>query len=272
MVLGFYTKDLEKTKKIMDAVADKLNAKGHSVIIIKDFKNVGNIDRILSFGGDGTMLATASFAVKKGIPMLGVNQGNVGFLAYMNENDDPNLIADTLLSNKFEHKIMLDINFNGKKYTALNEVFVGRKSSKPVYSTLYIDGKAVDRIHSDGIIVATPTGSTGYSLSAGGPILSPDVEALIINPVCPHSLHSRPIVISPYSEICLKDKDFDIALSIDGTIVDTGTEPVYIRRHEKDVIFINPFYVSFYNKLLNKMNKWGVTPIEEVLWQEQQDN
>ncbi len=272
MVIAFYAKDKELSKDIMNKIKVLLEKKGHTCIYLDSLDSDEKIDRIVSFGGDGTMLKTASFAVKKDIPVLGVNLGIMGFLAYMNATDKPEDIVNVLLCDNFEKRMVICVEYKGTTYTALNDIFIGKTTTAPIYSTLYVDGSAVDRYHSDGIIIATPTGSTGYSLSAGGPILSPSVDAIIINPVCPHSLHSRPIVVSSKSEICLKDKEFNVSIMVDGKVIGEDKDEIIIKRYAKDVCLIKPKDASFYNRLLNKMNRWGITPMEEVVWQEQRDN
>ena len=272
MIIAFYAKDKELSKDIMDSIKAVLENDGHSVIYLDALDSVEKIDRVVAFGGDGTMLKTAVYAVKRSIPVIGVNLGNTGFLAYMNVTDDPTTIAEAILSSHYETRTLICVEYKGITHMALNDIFIGKTSSSPIYTTLYVDGDAVDRYHSDGIIVATPTGSTAYSLSAGGPVLAPDVDAIIINPVCPHSLHSRPIIVSPKSEICLKDKEFNVSIMVDGETIGETTDEIIIKKYPKDVCFIKPQNASFYNRLLNKMNKWGITPTEEVVWQEQRDN
>ena len=272
MVIGLYTKETIDSSEVRNPIIAILEKMGHSCIVLKDLESDEKIDRIIAFGGDGTMLKTASFAVAKNIPFLGVNYGHVGFLAYVNSTDDPQKIVDCLLSDNFEKRMMLSVELDGKTYTALNDIFIGKSEPQPIYTVVSIDGEPIDRYHSDGIIVATPTGSTGYSLSAGGPVLDPSLDGIIINPVCPHSLHSRPFVVSADSTICLYDKEFNVNVTVDGKLVGKTNKKIEIKKFEREVVLIKPNNTSFYSRLLNKMNRWGVTHVEETLWQEQQDN
>ena len=272
MVIALYAKDPINSKGIREKIIAILEEMGHSCIVLDKLETEEKIDRVLAFGGDGTMLKTASFAVSKNVPFLGVNFGNIGFLAYVNSTDEPKKIVDALLSNNFEKRMMISVELDGKVYTALNDIFIGKSEPQPIYTIVSVNNEPVDRYHSDGIIIATPTGSTGYSLSAGGPIVDPSLDGIIINPVCPHSLHSRPFVVSANSIICLYDKDFNVTVTVDGKVVGTTTDKVIIKKYERDVVLIKPNDTSFYSRLLNKMNRWGVTHVEETLWQEQQDN
>jgi len=172
------------------------------------FKYVDNIDELLTgadalimLGGDGTMLDVSAAAARHGVPVLGINLGHLGFLTTV-ERDETEKIA-ALFSGEYsvEERMMLDVTVKDGKtsssYTALNDVTVFSSTSSKVASfTLDCDGRRVITFKSDGVIVSTPTGSTAYSLSAGGPIIDPSTELFCVTPVCPHVLGSRPIVFS----------------------------------------------------------------------------
>lgn len=220
-------------------------------------------DRILVFGGDGTMLETVRKLSGRNVPILGVNLGNLGFLAQFEQTASPQSVVAALKSNDTLDRMLLETEFSiNKRACALNEIVIKGEAAKPIYLDLYVDGKYVDSYHSDGLIVSTPTGSTAYSLSAGGPVLAPDVSAFVINPVCPHSLHSRPLVISTDSCVCIKlcadEKAFVIA---DGSMIYTmsGYEEITISKSSLTAKFITATDDNFYKKLLEKMNRWGTT-------------
>lgn len=226
-----------------------------------------DFDRILVFGGDGTVLETVHNASKYQIPILGINLGNLGFLAKFEQHADTKKIIKALKSKRILNRFLLETQISYSdactNYLALNEVVVKSVSTRPVYLNLKIDGVYVDTYHSDGIIISTPTGSTAYSLSAGGPVLSPKVDAVVINPVCPHSLHSRPLVINSDADIEIEiTNDVDTALVVDGKLIgeiNKNCNTIFIKKSKKSAKFIAINGNNFYKKLLEKMNRWGTT-------------
>jgi len=143
-------------------------------------------------GGDGTMLRAAPFAAVLDIPMLGINLGTLGFLTDVDKSQGLDAL-EKVLQNQYicEKRLMLNAGEN----LALNEVFVGGTGRLKTFS-VYVNDQLIDKIRADGILVATPTGSTAYNLSAGGPILAPGGQMMVITPICPHSLSARPWVLS----------------------------------------------------------------------------
>lgn len=233
-----------------------------------------DFDKILVFGGDGSILE----GVHSGIdaPIVGVNLGKLGFLTQFESDVDIPALQDALFSTDYETRMLLDISVNGQKFHALNEAVIKSNFSRPLYIDVYSDSKFVDCYHGDGAILSTPTGSTAYSLSAGGPVLAPNVEALVINPICAHSLHSRPLVVGSSSivEFVLNNdnnntfncsyasKDLELAtLCIDGeNVLCLGAnEKICISKSDKVAKFVAISNDNFYKKLLKKMNVWGVT-------------
>ncbi|RZK10069.1 MAG: NAD kinase, partial [Flavobacterium sp.] len=167
----------------------------------KSYKELdSSFDILLSIGGDGTILRAATLVRKSGVPILGINAGRLGFLASVQkENIEAflQLVIDkkytiskrTLLSLNIspKNKDIQDINF------AMNEISVSRKDTTSMITIeTYLNGEFLNSYWADGLIIATPTGSTGYSLSCGGPILTPDVKSLVITPIAPHNLNARP--------------------------------------------------------------------------------
>jgi NAD+ kinase len=187
-------------------------------------------DAIISVGGDGTFLRAARYSFKRQIPVMGINVGNLGFLTEVNLKDYTTAIDDLLKgSYKIEERMLLEmviqrgkrvIGDNNGAFTALNEFTLTRDMmSKIIDLEVIVNGLDVISFRADGIIIATPTGSTAYSLSAGGPIVEPMNESVIITPICAHSLFARSMVISPRNnlEIKLKSKNKNDILSVDGT-------------------------------------------------------
>ena len=227
--------------KIIDKISDFFkNKKNYIILVTDEFKGIdldhyidNNIeintfdncisrsDYIFSIGGDGTILSTIRKLGNKQIPVLGIHIGNLGFLA---QTTDINLnkTLDHIIKNDYsiDKRIILSVQINNNKFFfALNDAVVDHGSSGRILkSRLTIDEKHSNNYTSDGIIISTPTGSTGYSLSSGGPIIMPDLDVFNITPISSHSLSARPIVISSKSfiKIGFTDDFEDAALTIDG--------------------------------------------------------
>lgn len=216
----------------------------------------------LVFGGDGTTLEAVRICSKKDVPVLGINLGNLGFLTSCEKNVSAQDLIFAIKNKQTSRRALLDVKTPIGQFDALNEVTLKGKNSRPVYLDLYVDGEYVDCYHGDGAIISTPTGSTAYSLSAGGPILAPDVNALLVNPICAHSLHSRPIVVGDTSSIALELRGEDDAdVLIDGKRIATlnKSEQIIAKKSHNTAQFVTVNGDEFYKKLLNKMNSWGTT-------------
>ncbi|MBQ3754613.1 MAG: NAD(+)/NADH kinase [Clostridia bacterium] len=222
-----------------------------------------DFDKVLVFGGDGTMLDAARHALVFDIPVLGVNLGYLGFLTEFDKDATSSELAVALKSDKHIDKAVLSVENASKEYLAINELVVKSTGARPIVIDLYVDGNFADTYKSDGLIVSTPTGSTAYSLSAGGPIVAPDVKAIIINPICPHSLHSRPIVVSDKAniEVRIAGDEGEASLTLDGNLVGCAKvgESIKIKTSNKTAKFVKTSSENFFNKLLKKMNVWSTT-------------
>jgi NAD+ kinase len=165
-----------------------------------------DVDLIIAVGGDGTILRTQSFISPKKIPLIGINMGTLGFLTEIDPENAFKAIEEVLKGNYFvERRNQLRVWHNHELPTALNEVvMMTRKPAKMLHIQINVDGEKVEELRADGLIIATPSGSTAYSMSAGGPIVDPRVEAFIIVPICPFKLGARPTVVSNESTITVK--------------------------------------------------------------------
>ncbi len=221
---------------------------------------------LLCLGGDGTMLETITLVRKSGIPILGVNTGRLGFLSQVNK-DDLQKALKLLLREKYtlDKRELIELDgcddcFASENF-ALNEFTIHKKdSSSMINIDTYIDGIFLNSYFADGLIVSTPTGSTAYSLSCGGPIMMPDSDNFIITPIAPHNLTVRPIVISNNKEIRFKvtgrHEDFNVTLDSRGAVVPSGTE-IRIRKAKFRLNLINLEGQNFFTTLRNKM-MWGI--------------
>ncbi len=220
----------------------------------------------VSIGGDGTMLNTAYHTLNKNIPILGVNLGKLGFLAEYDVNNLDGFIKDIKNKNySIEERMVLEgycSNDIGEKLYAIND-FVVEKGPWPkmIELTIFVDDVYVTTFLADGLIIATPTGSTGYSLSVGGPIVSPFADVITISPVSAHSLTMRPLVLSDKQEIKIiaKSMHTDVQINSDGQRVINITPPVefYIKKSAKSVKLIHTHSTSYFETLRTKLF-WGL--------------
>jgi NAD+ kinase len=190
-------KDVETL--IDSKVASKLN-KYHK--IASDLKDM-DVDMVVAIGGDGTVLRTQGFINKKKIPLFGINMGAVGFLTEIDPEDAFIALEKVLAGDYFiEKRTQLQVWHNRELHSALNEVvLMTRKPAKMLHIEISVDDEVVEELRADGLIIATPSGSTAYSMSAGGPIVDPRVEAFVIVPICPFKLGARPTVVPNESVI-----------------------------------------------------------------------
>jgi len=223
---------------------------------------------VLSFGGDGTMLSTVRAVGAAETPILGVNFGGLGYLAEISPKGLVERFKDFLAGRyNIETRMLLEAqvknnNSGNKKYYALNDIVVEKGAvSRIIKLRATIEGEYLNTYHADGIIISTPTGSTGYSLSAGGPILEPTMQGIIINPICPHTLAHRPIVIRADKsiEIECEQNQTDLIFTCDG-FMEQKLAPgasVIIKKSERVVKLISMKGTYFYNILREKLN-WGI--------------
>jgi len=221
-------------------------------------------DMVVAFGGDGTILHTAQAVGESGVPILGVNLGGLGFLAEI-LIDELYPCFEDILAGKFQviERMVLRVEVGGnnehKVFHALNDAVVEKGGfSRMVEIEISIDGKFFNTYYCDGVIISTPTGSTAYSLSAGGPIVVPTMKAMIITPICPHTLSARPIIIPESSVIQTKVivHEGPVILSIDGQL---GWKlypqnTVRICKAEYSVRWVASPSKSFYDVLGQKLN------------------
>jgi len=185
------------------------------------FVDLPAAELVVVLGGDGTILRGAEVAKSQGIPILGINLGHVGFLAEVEKPSLPEIAASIISKGyKTENRMVLNYSVirNGKEIStgwALNEVTVERDGTTMVELFVQIDDRPLSRWGCDGLICSTPTGSTAYAFSAGGPVLWPEIDALVLLPISAHALFSRPMVVSPQSQIIVEIESSDALLSAD---------------------------------------------------------
>ena len=228
---------------------------------------VSLVDLVFVLGGDGTMLNVSRLVAEKGIPILGINLGSLGFITEVNR-DEIFSTVDKMLNGgcAIEERLMLSaaIHREGKKiadYTVLNDVVINKGAlARIIDLETNIDGNYVTTFKADGLIISTPTGSTAYSLSAGGPILYPTLESIVLTPICSHTLTNRPIVLPDHSkiEIIIKSLSEDVFLTLDGQVgfsLRMNDVITISKAHYKTKLLL-PFERNYFKVLRTKL-KWG---------------
>ena len=224
-------------------------------------------DLLLVLGGDGTMLAAAREAAPRGIPILPINMGSLGFLTSFTVDElYPALEATLAGESTINERVLLlveRVNLGEilTKQRVLNDCVVHKGTlARMIELELYVDDGFVCRYRADGLIVATPTGSTAYSLSAGGPIVHPAVESIILTPICPHTLSDRPLVVGDTCnvEMRLRGTAESVYLTLDGQkgVLMQSEDSVAIVRAKERLKLIQPHRKSYYEILRSKL-KWG---------------
>ena len=220
-------------------------------------------DLLAVFGGDGTVLTAVSFALENDTPILAINTGTVGFLTSF-ERAEFDLAAKTIRDGKlrFSERTVLETSFGGEKSLALNDVVVERTGLSESYAVIAkleveIGENPVYSLSSDGVLVATPTGSTAYSLSAGGVILDPDIDSFILTPICSHAFGTRPIVFPDRKEVKVRmlPSSGACVLTIDGKPLyklSTGDE-IVVRKYGKKLRLAERSDGNFYKRLRQKI-------------------
>ncbi|MCI6040294.1 MAG: NAD(+)/NADH kinase [Clostridiales bacterium] len=218
-------------------------------------------EAVLSVGGDGTLLRANALAVRYNLPLLGINVGRVGFLTEV-ELDRLEEACIRLANDEYslETRMMLKASMGDHTDYALNDVVLSRGGySRLIGVNAWVDGDRVGPFIADGLIVSTPTGSTGYSLSAGGPLVCPEVECMVLTPICAHSLQHRPVVTSAAQTITVRlDGGYNAMISVDGRKPwsFSGDQTLTITRAEHAARFIRLEPKSFFSTIRIKLSEW----------------
>lgn len=242
----------------------KLDPGVHSFKSSQDLQ--GKTDFLLSIGGDGTLLDTVLLVKDSGIPIAGINAGRLGFLSSISE-DNLNLALESLAKGHFslDARTLLRLESNHPLFeednVALNEFTIHKKETSSMITIhAYLNGEYLNSYWADGIMISTPTGSTGYSLSCGGPIIVPQSESFVITPIAPHNLNVRPIVVSDKNIISLevegRSQRFMATLDSRSATVDSGYQ-LAIRKEKYCINLIRLSNENFLNTLRKKLN-WGL--------------
>jgi len=285
-IFGQYYSD--STKNTVKTLLDILQDKQVSIFIETtfynaidkgngyDFKNTeintfssldATFDLLISIGGDGTILRAVTYARELAIPIIGINTGRLGFLATIQENDIVFAINEILNKNyRISERTLVSITTSPKNEdildfnVALNEIAVSRKNTTSMITVeTSLDGEYLTSYWADGLIVSTPTGSTGYSLSCGGPVIMPESNNFVLTPIAPHNLNARPLIIPDTTEITIKvsGRETNHLVSLDSRIATLNNETnITIKKANFKVKIVELNNESFLNTLRKKL-LWG---------------
>jgi len=221
------------------------------------------VELVVVLGGDGTLLSIAHLAAQKDVPVLGVNMGDLGFLTEVPLNE-MYLTLDSFLGGNekiVSPRRMLEAKTKSKVYYCLNDVVINKGAlARMIQCKIWINEKEIATLRSDGLIISTPTGSTAYSLAAGGPIIQPYIPAIIISPICPHTLSFRPMVISSSSKIKVQliTGEEEVYLTLDGQRGNPllKNDVVEVKRSDFELCLISSPKRNYFDLLQEKLG-WG---------------
>jgi NAD+ kinase len=265
-VLDQYKTPILVYKKYLDFIKDKIKLPAHITVFTRHTELIDHTDVLISLGGDGTLLDTLSLVRDSGIPVIGINFGRLGFLASINKdeittaiealkNKEYSLDKRTLLSLESTHDLFGEENF------ALNDITIHRRdNSAMMIIHAYMNNEFVNSYWADGLIIATPTGSTAYSLSCGGPIIYPSSQNFVITPIAPHNLNVRPLIVP--DDVSLT---FEVEARSAKFLVSCDSRTETVDRSVKVTLNKAKFYVnlirlnneSYLTTLRNKL-LWGI--------------
>ena len=256
---------IEKTKENYPKMAEAVDDIDFDIDYGQLSRNIFDFDCDMAviLGGDGTLLRAES-KMKPEIPVFGINMGTVGFLTDTEVQDTFTALDEILRGDYYKEKrTRLVVSHENNQYSAINEVvLMTNKPAKMLHFQIKVDGEIIDEVRADGLIVSTPSGSTAYAMSAGGPIVDPKVGGFIIIPICPYKLGARPFVVSDNSEIAVKllKKGKTAVFVMDGQRNEEAEyeEEIKFKKSDKDVYFIRTSTKYFYKKVKEKLGEGGV--------------
>ena len=268
IIISEYSTENKAISTVRNRLEKGLKERGASVgihegYLDREFKIPEETECVITIGGDGTMLRASRAALDRNVVFLGVNRGHMGYLTELTRIDDYDEIIDRLINNDFkiEERMMLSASaYRGGKRVyrdyALNDVMIGKNDFVHMMSfELYINDTLINTYRADGVVIASPTGSTCYSMSAGGPIAEPTAKLLLVTPISPHAINTRPLVLSPTDRIRIVTKHNTQLVSCDGA---DGTDLEYddeliVTKARHTTKFIRFKETSFLDTLRDRM-------------------
>ncbi|AWH84825.1 NAD kinase [Flavobacterium album] len=267
-VFDNYNPEVAIESNFYNVLTEKELLDGRSYPVFTDHDELNGFDMLICIGGDGTMLRAATYVRDKNIPLVGINAGRLGFLATVQQENIEHLLP-LIFENKYtlSSRTLLSLDYDSKTDSlsdglnfALNEVTVSRKDTTSMITIeTKLNGEYLNSYWADGLIISTPTGSTGYSLSCGGPVLMPEVGGFVITPIAPHNLNARPLVIPDNTEIELKvsSREEQHLVSLDSRIISMDVEtPLRIKKTGFKINLVE-FPEEKFTDTLRKKLLWG---------------
>ena len=270
-------KDRDEQLELTGRVQNYLSAQGKQFVVRMESLDTADAewkpipqdaDCIIVLGGDGTMMRAANRLLREDVPIFGINAGNLGYLTGVEAQDAEKGLERICTGNfRVQSRMMLDAEINGKYAdSALNEVAITRSGvSRMIHLAVYVNGALLDEVTGDGLLISTPTGSTGYNLSAGGAVVTPEAQLILITPICPHSLSSREIVVSAEDEISVEIKqnrrgpEVGAVATFDGrAAIELNTEDrIVVKRSEYTTKLVQLDERTFFEILRSKFGSAG---------------
>ncbi len=240
-------KSIEDADLVAERISAYIKVKGGSCILHKGYISGSDVPRsvecIIALGGDGTIISTASVIALRGIPIAGINLGHLGYLTAITKEDDINPMLDAMLKDdiNIEDRMMLEGHIEGEEkhtdsFYALNEIVISRNMDvnfRAIRFGLTVNGEQLNDYSADGVIIATPTGSTAYNLSAGGPVAQPDSRMLIVTPICPHSLGHISMVLDENASVEIEP---DGSTGVGQVVIADGNQVATITKRERLIV------------------------------------
>ena len=267
-----FVKDTDPAKATAEEIKEFLESLGHSVEVSVNLKynrpkEVGNVDLLIVIGGDGTFLSASRLVAGKDIPLLGINEGRFGFLTEIEKSDAKEVILEVLEESIGVQKRMMISAYLLRDSqelllgTCLNDVVISKGSiARMLEVDLHIDEELVVRVYGDGVIVSTPTGSTAYALSAGGPIVYPMSENILFVPICPHTLSNRPLVLPSDKVLILQNRSQRgmAYLTLDGQeVFELDIDDRILVKKSEHYCYMYPNPKRSFFSILKEKLKWG---------------
>ena len=272
-------KNKDKDSNLTSHIMEYLKERGKTCVIAEDKteddpvfvarKNLSVIpedtELVIVLGGDGTMLQAARSIAYMDIPLVGVNLGTMGYLTEVSVNDIDGAL-DRILNGNFEieDRMMLRGSLEGKKDYSLNDVIISKyQGIAAIGYSIYINGTFLCSYYADGLVISTPTGSTGYNMSAGGPIIEPLANMLLVTPICPHSLNARSLLFSPDKRIEVEllkgrsgfDQEAIVSFDGSGTLLMSTGDKIEVKKSKKTTKILRLKEESFLDKISKKFEK-----------------
>ena len=245
-------------KKGIEVILDSISAKAIGLRGVDFEEMCKEVDFIVALGGDGTLISVSRRAYKFDKPVLGINLGNLGFLTDINP-DNVEEFLDNFLQKRYriDERMVIEIDYKDKKLYAFNDVVISKDAiSSMINIQIDTNESFLNTYRGDGLIISTPTGSTAYNLSAGGPVVYPLTESFIITPICPHSLTQRPLVLPSNFILEATVKENIAKLIIDGQEIYDLKDKVIIKKANKPAKLIHRIERNYFDVLREKLH-WG---------------